>query len=357
RRGDWREVISRATANHPSIATARAILVMSAVFWRSTWKYRARAYRYCFWDTGTILANLLAACVADGISAEVITAFVDADIEKLVGIDGEGEGAMCLVALSSTNRAMSPSPALTPLELESIELSNEVVYEPLVKVHRESRLATPQEVASVANASMPMPVHTHQGELHFDTIAPSDARGLGETILRRGSTRSFAHEAIGADELTTILTASSGHRELDFPRLVDIYVIVNAVYEFATGAYFFDRDSKAFELLKAGDFRKVAGYLCLEQMLGYDCSALIVYMSDLERTLMALGNRGYRDAHLEAGILAGRAYLASYALERGATGLTFYDDDTTKFFSPHGAAKSPLLMVAVGVSQAKSKSA
>ncbi len=63
----------------------------------------------------------------------------------------------------------------------------------------------------------------------------------------------------------------------------------------------------------------------------------------------ALGNRGYRDAHLEAGILGGRAYLAAYALGRGASGLTFYDDDTTRFFAPHAAGKSPLLMVAVGV--------
>jgi hypothetical protein len=33
----------------------------------------------------------------------------------------------------------------------------------------------------------------------------------------------------------------------------------------------------------------------------------------------------------------------------GATGLTFYDDDTTRFFEPHAAGKSPLLMVAIGM--------
>ena len=77
-------------------------------------------------------------------------------------------------------------------------------------------------------------------------------------------------------------------------------------------------------------------------------------MTNLERVLEALGNRGYRDAHLEAGILGGRTYLAAYALGRGASGLTFYDDDTTKFFSPHADGKSPLLMVAVGVPRSRS---
>jgi SagB-type dehydrogenase family enzyme len=357
RRGDWREVIAHATANRPSLANARAILIMSAIFWRSAWKYRARAYRYCFWDTGTILANLLAAAAAEGISAEVITAFVDAEIESLIGVDGESEGIMCLVALDSTGEAMTKSPPLMPLELESIELSKGVVYQPLVKMHRESRLASPEEVTKVADAKVVTPVATISGEqLHFDVVDPADARGLGDTILRRGSTRVFAHEAIGSDELATILSASSGHTKVDFPRLNDIYLIINAVVDLAPGAYYFDRDTQSFDLLKPGEFRTEAGYLCLEQQLGYDCSALIIYMADLEQSLEALGNRGYRDAHLEAGILGGRAYLASYALDRGATGLTFYDDDTTKFFSPHAAGKSPVLMVAIGGPHLRMKS-
>jgi hypothetical protein len=226
----------------------------------------------------------------------------------------------------------------------------------LVKMHRESRLASPEEVARIASAKVAMTAPTSTGEpLHFDAIDPADARGLGDTILRRGSTRAFAHEAIGADELTTILSASSGHANLDFARLTDTCLIVNAVDDLAPGAYYFNRQTKSFELLKPGNFRTEAGYLCLEQSLGHDCSALIVYMADLERALDAFGNRGYRDAHLEAGILGGRVYLASYALDRGATGLTFYDDDTSKFFSPHAAGNSPLLMVAIGVPRSKMK--
>jgi hypothetical protein len=103
------------------------------------------------------------------------------------------------------------------------------------------------------------------------------------------------------------------------------------------------------ELLKEGDFRGNAGYLCLEQPLGAECSVLICYMADFDRLLDTMGNRGYRAAQLEAGLHGGRAYLAAYALERGATGLTFYDDDTVEFFSPHAAGKIPLLMVAIGV--------
>ncbi|HZC46579.1 MAG TPA: SagB/ThcOx family dehydrogenase [Candidatus Acidoferrum sp.] len=354
RSGDWRGYIADAAAKRPSILKARAVIAMSAIYWRSEWKYRARAYRYCYWDAGTILANLLAAAAAEEISAEVITAFEDPALEALLGIDGEREGMIALVALGRIDEPPAPvSPELKPLELESIPLSSkEVAYPDLVKMHRESRLVTPEEVAAISATkieSAPVSLSSGASAIHLETIASEESAGLGPTILRRGSSRAFAQEAITAQELATIMAASSEHPQADFPPLTDTYLIVNAADGLEQGAYYYDRRARAFERLKAGNFRGEAGYLCLEQPLGMDCSALVVYMADLERALGALGNRGYGDAHLEAGILGGRAYLAAYSLGRGATGLTFYDDDTTKFFAPDAAGKSALLMVAIGI--------
>jgi SagB-type dehydrogenase family enzyme len=357
RRGDWREYLARAAANRPSIKLASAVIALSAIYWRSEWKYRARAYRYCYWDAGTMLANLLAAAAAEGISAEVITAFEDPALENLLGIDGDREGMVALVAIGRSEKPAAPSPDVPALALETIPLSaSEVVYSDRLKMHRESRLLTLEEVESVAGAHLEPGSELSEIELlRFDSIEPEEATGLGETILRRGSTRAFAHDAITAEELATIMAASSEHPRADFPPLTDTYLIVNAASGMEPGAYYYHRRERGFELLKGGNFRGEAGYLCLEQPLGMDCSALVVYMADLERVLGALGNRGYGDAHLEAGILGGRAYLAAYSLGRGATGLTFYDDDTTKFFAPHAAGKSPLLMVALGVPRSRAK--
>jgi SagB-type dehydrogenase family enzyme len=362
RRGDVRAILAQASANRPSIVHARAALVLTSIFWRSAWKYRARAYRYCFWDAGTMLANLFAAASADAVSAEAVTAFTDAPVEALLGIDSDREGVVAIVPLGSGAREPAPPPEITPIPFESIELSQrEVVYDDIVKMHRESRLVTEAEVRAVSDAMRPSSAPssaTPARALKFDSVAPADAMGLGETILRRGSTRTFAREAISAEELATILAASSAHPRVDFPRLTDTYLIVNAVDGMEPGAYYYAPATRAaapaFELVNLGNLRAQAGYLSLEQPLGMDCSVLLVYMADLERALGALGNRGYGDAHLEAGILAGRAYLSAYALDRGATGLTFYDDDTTRFFEPHAAGKSPLLMVALGVPLARS---
>jgi SagB-type dehydrogenase family enzyme len=351
RRGDWRGLLARASAGRPSIESARAVVIMTSIFWRSTWKYRARGYRYCFWDTGTVAANLLAAAATEDLSAEVVTAFVDSELERLLGVDGAREGVSAMIALGDDAARGEEPPEPGPLEIESIALSpREVAYPELVKIHSASSLETAEQVRAVASARLDAADQSLAGAgARPGTIAPHEAMGLGETIMARGSTRVFAREAIGAEELATVLGASSRGPRADFPRLTDTYLIVNAVAGIEPGAYCYHRETARFELIKPGDFRAEAGYLCLEQPLGMDCSALLVYMADLERTLGALGNRGYRDVHLEAGILGGRAYLASYALGRGATGLTFYDDDTTKFFAPHSAGKSPILMVAIGI--------
>jgi hypothetical protein len=64
--------------------------------------------------------------------------------------------------------------------------------------------------------------------------------------------------------------------------------------------------------------------------------------------LKRFGNRGYRVAQLDAAVAGGKLYLAAYALRLGATGLTFFDDDVTDFFSPHAAGKSVMFLVAAG---------
>ena len=99
---------------------------------------------------------------------------------------------------------------------------------------------------------------------------------------------------------------------------------------------------------KEGEFRAEAGFLGLGQALAADASVNLFFMCDLAPVLERFGNRGYRAAQLDASITAGRIYLASYAQRFGATGLTFYDDQVTDFFSPHARGKSVMFMVSLG---------
>jgi SagB-type dehydrogenase family enzyme len=140
----------------------------------------------------------------------------------------------------------------------------------------------------------------------------------------------------------------SDKTDATLPQLNDLYLIVHAVEGLEPGAYFFRRDAQVLECLKRGEFRNEAGYLGLEQQLPADAAVDIFFLADLRPVFKRLGNRGYRAVQLEAGIVGGRLYLAAYAQRLGATGLTFYDDDVTRFFSPHAEGKSAIFLVAVG---------
>ena len=91
------------------------------------------------------------------------------------------------------------------------------------------------------------------------------------------------------------------------------------------------------------------------QELAADASVNFYYLTDLHRVVDRFGDRGYRAAQLEGGILGGKVYLAAYALGCGATGLTFLDDDVTDFFSPDAAGKAVMFLIAVGHSARRAR--
>ena len=149
--------------------------------------------------------------------------------------------------------------------------------------------------------------------------------------------------------LEALLSASMSAVPADYGGgLIDTYLIVNAAEGIAPGAYYYSPAKATLELLQEGEFREEAGHLCFEQALGADASAVAYFMADLDSILSRFGNRGYRTAQLEAGIIGGRMYLATHSMGLGATGMTFYDDAVTAFFSPHAAGKSLMFLVGLG---------
>lgn len=356
RHGDFRGELVRATAAEPAVAAAPAVLVCSSTFWRNAWKYQARTYRHCFWDSGTILANLLAMTAAHRLPARVVLGFVDDRVNRLLGLDTQREVALALVPLG---RGSSPgqAPEVEPLTLETMPLSrSEVDYPAIRKMHEASSLAGVAEVVAWRDADAPLtpvvPISGRRFELRplSGDDAPPDT--IEEVIARRGSSRRFAREPIAMEQLSTIVS-SIGAVPADFARpgsrpLNDAYIIANAVEGLPDGSYVYHPDESALELLREGEFREEAGYLGLEQALPADASADVFFLTDLAPLLERFGNRGYRVAQLEAAVNGGRLYLASYALGLGATGLTFYDDDVTGFFSPRAEGKSVMFLTALG---------
>jgi SagB-type dehydrogenase family enzyme len=358
RHGDYRGTLAQASGGEPAVATAPVTVICTGTYWRNAWKYRSRTYRHCFWDTGTILANLLAVAAAHTVPAKVVMGFVDATVNALLGLDVEREVALTLVTLGHDPQAQPGSPPpIEPLVLETIPLSNtEVDYPPIRAMHAASSLGWETDAAAWRGLS-PSPAQPEAtGELFpLNPLSDADIPGdsVEQVILRRGSSRRFARLPISLAQLSTALwqaTQGIPAEFLDSPAtmLNDLYLIVNAVDDLPSGTYVFHRNRQALELLRRGSSRRDTGYLGLMQEIPADASVNIYFMTDLHAVLERYGNRGYRAAQLEAGIIGGKLYLSAYAQRLGASGLTFFDDDVTRFFSPHAVGKSVMFLVALG---------
>ncbi|MDH3604370.1 MAG: SagB/ThcOx family dehydrogenase, partial [Candidatus Tectomicrobia bacterium] len=176
---------------------------------------------------------------------------------------------------------------------------------------------------------------------------------LEAVIRRRGSARQFEQRDITLSELSNVLIRSTQDIPADFaaspgPHLNDMYLLVHAVTGLPPGAYVYHPQEETLELLQENDYRQEAAMLALGQELAADASVNVYFLCDLTLVLEHYGNRGYRIAQLEAGLLAGRMYLAAYTQGLGATGLTFFDEDVIETFSPHAAEKSVMFLLALG---------
>ena len=357
RAGDFRQVLVDATGGQPSMAHAPIILICTGTYWRNAWKYHSRTYRHFGWDNGTILANLLAMSAAAKLPAQVSTAFVDQQVNTLLGLDIRREVAFSLLSLGHGSATPPAAPEISPLELPTVAYSaEEVDYSAMRKMHAASSLDSASEVTSWRGKTPASPLPGAKETV--TALTPLDeARTSKDTIeqviSRRGSTRQFSRDAITVQQLSTMLDHATRGIPADFldpvgSHLNELYLIVNNVVGLATGAYFYRWEEKQLELLKQGDFRDKAGYLGLEQQIPADAAVDVFFLADLKKTLERYGNRGYRAVQLEAGILGGKLYLGAYALKLGCSGLTFYDDDVVSFFSPHARGKSAIFLIALG---------
>lgn len=386
RKGIYKRYLA-AAANNQDIANSAITVVFTSFAWRNAWKYQARSYRHWFWDSGVIAANLLATTYAMHLPTRIITGFLDDNISQLLCLEDQREAAIAMAAIGAGSSKDTIVPSQQENEVDRISFLSipkiralskrgEINYPEIWELNQASKLTSKQEIETWISNS-----HRHHQLLSAAShrsqdrgtdgdniiITPNEleegiknSRSLKETILWRGSSRRFARSNISLSNLKTILYNSSRGVPMDIFRdgnsLLDIYFIANGVDGLTPGAYFYNRNGSVTspntsieKIREIASSRNISGYLCLGQSLFRDASVVFFLMTDLQAVLRSLGNRGYRASQFEAGIIAGKIYLAAYALGIGASGSTFFDDAVTEAFSPHASKKSTMIAVGVGV--------
>ena len=303
--------------------------------------------------------------------------FLDDQSNRFLGLEDQKEASILIAAINadSKNNANqkqsmqerildSPTPKVYRLSLEEVD------YPEIWKAYNSSKLFDNAQVSQWINHKRnggvdkldkkdnSNSVHLRQYSLpkpYVDDNGPD----IGNTILKRGSTRQFSRLPISFLTLSNILLNSTRGIPMDYKNdsdsFIDLYLVVNSVDGLEKGGYFFNPRNNSMDLLRHRPGRNISGHLCLDQSLFADASAVIFIMTDLKHVLDILGNRGYRAVQMEAGITAGKIYLLSYASGLGASGSTFYDNEVIEFFSPHAKQKETLIAIGVGIPSYQSK--
>ncbi|HEY7570080.1 MAG TPA: SagB/ThcOx family dehydrogenase [Nitrososphaeraceae archaeon] len=394
RSGDYMTQLSIATGNNSSILNSQITIIFTSFAWRNAWKYQARSYRHWYWDSGVIAANLLAITTSMNISSELVMGFVDDTLNNLLRLEKQKEATILMAAISTRSSSekveigdakkleeIQRIPNLPSLKAVPLSKSGEIDYFEIWRLHQASKLDNKNEVKGWINrydhnidktvgktsdtkqeSSLYNPIKIISEDSSIKKlISHNDSvLNLGETILMRGSTRKFTVTPIPFSILSVILSCGTTGTPMDFLRngdtVIDIYLIANEIENLTRGGYFFNSKSNSLEVLKRHVSREMSGYLCLGQSLFSDASAVLFLMCNLKNILDILGNRGYRAAQFEAGVIAGKIYLSAYAQGIGASGSTFFDEAVTEFFSPHAENKSPMIAIGIGKPDYKAKS-
>jgi len=94
KQGDFRKAAAQAALGQIMCARASVVVVWTAIFERSIWKYRQRAYRYVYMDVGHMAQNLALTSTSLGLGCCQVGALFDNEVNEIVKVDGVGESVV-----------------------------------------------------------------------------------------------------------------------------------------------------------------------------------------------------------------------------------------------------------------------
>ena len=290
---------------------ADAVVLLSAIFRRTGYKYHNRAYRYALADAGHLLENMRLAAH-------------DAPAAQALAIDGVEEAVLAVVPLRKSAELID-APCATQQRCTAPARQ----FAPVVPATGTSIGVT--GIVHQATSLRLLP-HSEAADIALPTPIPA-GRDLYSTIVQRRSKRRYAPAALTITQLAGQL-ADLNQRPLLFGA-INIDVVVNRVAGLTPGVYRYLPGHK-LRRVRTGQFAVAARSAALSQDAIGEAAAVLVLSAERDKVL-ADGPRGYRHALLEAGMIGERWLLGAVA--RGMAGCpvgAFYDDEAAALIGVDG---------------------
>jgi len=330
RAGSSARVVGDALEEPEKLSGAAAVVLLTNVFGRYTWRYANRGYRYALIDSGHIGENLRLAARSAGLVEGSALRFRDDLLNAQIEIDGRTEAVCALHALGRPTSGLertTAAPAPRFVEAQQANLALPGGERGVIERYHEATKLVPGSPATTPDdrAAARAPVFAARVALGEKRGGPT--RSLEACILARRSVDRFDPAPLTLAGLRFIVEIAQGHAALDRADGVDLYLAVHRVEGLDPGLYRYERPAHALGILRGGDLREALVEACLGQRKAGSAAVGFMMVARLRPSGSALGDRRYRDRLLEAGAVGERIYLAAEALGFGARNLAAFRDD------------------------------
>ncbi len=338
---------------HPSLENTQLAIVITAVFYRSAWRYEDRAYRRIFLDTGHLLGNLELAAAVNDYRPHLIGGFVDETVNDLLYIDPQQEGAIAVLPLADLLDIKQNLPVGRTALPSATETEYPIIPdgELLKYFHRQTQIQSgttgklnlpevkqDKSLEDKYNFPFCLKIPTATTPIYWGEHLAE----LENTMHKRRSTRAYSGEDLTFDELKALLDFTYQpqnyiYQNLDRSpdyfdlNLIETFIAVCGVEGLEAGCYYYAPKAQELRQIRFKNFRRELHFLCLGQDLGRDAAAVLFHTADLKSAIAQYGDRVYRYLHMDAGHLGQRLNLAATQLNVGVSGIGgFFDDQVNE---------------------------
>ena len=341
------------------------LIVLTSIYWRESWKYGERAFRYCHHDIGHAVGTITFATAALGWKTVLQHSVKDEDMEILTGINQqegiEAEHADCLLAVypSDEDHVAAGDPVCIPATLLArLKAADYEGYPNTLSSHHH---AWPV-IDSVAKASRVNEVFA--ANLHSRTCG--NARYPDRNIpvrkiirQRRSAVAMDKHTGISKETFYRIMAdvcPYPGNNILDvlpWSPCVSLALFLHRVDDLPAGLYMLVRDpdhesslrstllpgflwdkpegcpdSLPLYLLQRADTRDAARTISCHQDIAADGAFALGMLAALDTALEQYGPSFYPRLFWETGLIGQILYLEAEAAGIRSTGIGCFFDDT-----------------------------
>lgn len=357
RRGNFRRWAA-AACGLSSYGELSATFFITGIFFRSAWKYRARALRYVLLDGGHVLENLLLALAAEGLRFTVHYDFDDVSAGHLVGIDNRREACLACInvygaCLEKRDDVNIVAPLTPEILSSSIVSGREIPYEKILEAFKSGRRRL-KNIDPRQTMIRSLGLSYSRRALNPAFLPPKHLLTYPKVVFHRRSKRNFIQKTLSMNlfagfldilcfSFEACLSAESG-----FQPSLSVGFLAERIEGVPPGFYLMDTEKKSLGGIVNDSLIASMARICLDQQWMSSACLHFIFMANLSLLDKSRGPRGYRHAMIDAGRLGQAVYLATTAMGLGCCGIgAFYDGEAAALLGLN-AESAMLYLVAAG---------